>query len=251
MGGCGRQGCAPAAWLDGMVAFKALLVEGTSGVGKSTLIDALIRRHVSSCQPRKVRTLVHLAQSHTYGPLAVPENNRTLTVDANLRHLERIVGTLEWLHASVQEHTRPWCFVLIDTLHLTHCLRPGVVQWKDVKLFDQRLSAIGCRQLFLQAAPRTIWERGIVPRKNEQFMQVYARKFGRTEEEIHQYFVREQETLARLFSDSAMPKLLMQNDGAVDGIEDEAYRFWIEQVGESAPGETLLHQEPQKKKAES
>jgi GTPase SAR1 family protein len=75
-----------------MVAFKALLVEGTSGVGKSTLIDALIRRHVSSCQPRKVRTLVHLAQSHTYGPLAVPENNRILAVDANLRHLERIVG---------------------------------------------------------------------------------------------------------------------------------------------------------------
>ena len=26
--------------------FKALVVEGTSGVGKSTLIDALIRRHV-------------------------------------------------------------------------------------------------------------------------------------------------------------------------------------------------------------
>jgi GTPase SAR1 family protein len=77
-----------------MVAFKALLVEGTSGVGKSKLINALIRRHVSSCQPRKVRTPVHLAQSHTYGPLAVPENNRTLTVDANLRHLERIVGTL-------------------------------------------------------------------------------------------------------------------------------------------------------------
>jgi hypothetical protein len=234
-----------------MVAFKALLVEGTSGVGKSTLIDALIRRHVSSCRPRKVRTLFHLAQSHTYGPLAVPENNRTLTVDANLRHLERIVGTLEWLHASVQEHTRPGCFVLIDTLHLTHCVRPGVVQWKDVELFDQRLSAIGCRQLFLQAAPRTIWERGIVPRKNEQFMQVYARKFGRTEEEIHQYFVREQERPAGLFSDSAMPKLLTQNDGAIDRIADEAYRFWVERALESSPGENLLHPEPQTRKAEA
>jgi len=106
--------------------FKALLVEGTSGVGKSTLIDALIRRHVSAAQPRKIRSLVHLAQSHTYGPLAVAEDQGTLTADENARHLERIVSHLEWLHASVQEHARPWCFVIIDALHLTHCMRPGV-----------------------------------------------------------------------------------------------------------------------------
>jgi hypothetical protein len=82
-------------------------------------------------------------------------------------------------------------------------------------------------------------------------MQVYARKFGRTEEEIHQYFVREQETLAGLFSDSAMPKLLTENDGAIDRIADKAYRFWIEEVGETSPGENLLPQGPQTRKAEA
>ncbi|MGA8103591.1 MAG: hypothetical protein WB869_15630, partial [Candidatus Acidiferrales bacterium] len=74
------------------VAFQGLLVEGTSGVGKSTLIDALIRRHAESAPPRKIRTLVHLAQSHTYGPLARPENAGTLTVAENQQHLERIVA---------------------------------------------------------------------------------------------------------------------------------------------------------------
>jgi predicted GTPase len=55
-----------------MIPFQALLIEGTSGIGKSALIDALIRRHVTTAAPRKIRGLVHLAQSHTYGPLATP-----------------------------------------------------------------------------------------------------------------------------------------------------------------------------------
>ncbi len=209
-----------------MVPFKALLVEGTSGVGKSTLIDALIRRHVDSSEPRKIRTLVHLAQSHTYGPLAIPEDKGTLTVDQNLRHLERIVRMIEWLHASVQEHTRPWCFVLIDALHLTHCVRPGVVKWSDVEPFDRRLAALGCKLLFLQGAPATIWERGIEPRMDQQFIQEYARKFGRTHEEIHGHFVREQEKLVELFSRSVMTKRILQGDGALDEALEEALQFW-------------------------
>jgi hypothetical protein len=218
-----------------MEPFKALLIEGTSGVGKSTLIDALIRRHVDSAKPRKIRTLVHLAQSHTYGPLAGSEDDGSLTVDANLRHLERIVGTVEWLHASVQEHSRPWCFVLLDTLHVTHCVRPGVVKWGDVELFDRRLADLGCKLLFLQGSPATIWERGILPRAGDQFIQEYAKKFGRTHEEIHGYFVREQEKLGELFSRSVMRKKVVQSDGALDGLLEEAFAFWTE----DAPGEEV------------
>ena len=213
-----------------MVPFQALLEEGTSGVGKSTLIDALIRRHVDSSKPRKIRTLVHQAQSHSYGPLARPEDEGTLTVDANLRHLERMVGMIEWLHASVQEHARPWCFVLIDALHLTHCVRPGVVKWSDVEPFDRRLSAAGCKLLFLQGTPATIWERGIKPRADQQFIQEYARKFGRTNEDIHSYFVCEQEKLVELFSRSVLTKRLLQSDGALDDVLKEALRFWTEDL---------------------
>jgi thymidylate kinase len=215
-----------------MTPFKAMLIEGTSGVGKSTLIDALIRRHVNSSAPRKIRSPVHLAQSHTYGPLALREDQGALTVEANQRHDGRIVSMIEWLHKSVQEHTKPWCFVLIDTLHLTHCVRPGVVRWNDVEQFDRRLAAVDCKLLFLHATPATIWDRGIVPRMGEQFIQEYARKFGKSHEEIHQHFVREQETLQDSFSRSTMPKLLLQSDG--DNILDEASRFWTEDSTQEA-----------------
>ena len=208
--------------------FKALLVEGTSGVGKSTLIDSLIRRHVSAAAVKKIRTLVHLAQSHTYGPLAPQEDRGTLTVDENRSHLERIVSAVEWMHASVQEHDRPWCFVILDTLHITHCVRPGVVRWADVAGFDERLAAVGCKLLFLEATPAAIWERGIQKRRSEQFIREYARKFGGTIEEIHQYFVREQETLSGLFSQSAMAKDRLRDEGVGESALDAAYKFWTE-----------------------
>ena len=209
------------------IPFKALLVEGTSGAGKSTLIDALIRRHVSHAEPRKIRSLNHLAQSHTYGPLAAAEDRRTLTANDVISHDGRIVSTIEWLHASVQEHTRPWCFVIIDTLHLTHCVRPGVVEWEHIEPFDQRLAALGCKLLFLEVSPLSIWERGIKQRMNEQFILQYSQKFGRTNEEIHGYFVKEQETLIKLFARSAMTKLRLDNDQAKDSALDCAYELWM------------------------
>jgi len=215
-----------------MTPFKAVLVEGTSGAGKSTLIDALIRRHVATSPPRKLRSVIHLAQSHTYGPLAGREDCGTLTVADNLQHLDRITGMLEWLHHSVQGQTKPWCFVIVDTLHLTHCVRPGVVQWTDVAAIDRRLAALGCKVLLLQASPQVLWERGIEARVKEQFLLEYARKFGHTNEEIHAHFVGEQETLGGLFSKSTMTKKLMPSDGAFDAAIDEAYRFWMDDPAE-------------------
>src|SRR5215831_1546758 len=53
---------------------RLLIVEGTSGVGKSTLIDRLIRRYVAEQPERRLRTILHLTQAHTYGPIAPDED---------------------------------------------------------------------------------------------------------------------------------------------------------------------------------
>ena len=100
-----------------------------------------------------------------------------------------------------------------------------MVKWSDIEAFDQRLAALGCKLIFLEATPSALWERGIEPRVNEQFMQ-YARKFGENHEAIHNYFVREQETLAGLFSRSAMPKLLVNNEGDPKTALDAAFGLW-------------------------
>ena len=57
-------------------------------------------------------------------------------------------------------------------------------------------------------------------------MRDYAVKLGRTPEELHAYFVREQDGLSELFERSAMAKLALSNDGAADDIVEEADALW-------------------------
>ncbi len=206
--------------------FHALLVEGIPGLGKSTLIDALLRRHVDAADSRQIRTLFYLSQAHTYGPLTPAEDAGTLTLNDNLKHLEHIVRTVEWLRASVQQQARPACFVLIDTLHLTHCIRPGVLMWADAAAFDRRLANAGCKLLVLHATAEVVWQRAIKARADWPFLHEYAAKFGRTHEDLHKYFMGEQAEFARMYQQSAMRKLLVANDATLADIIDEADQHW-------------------------
>src|SRR3712207_9512893 len=112
---------------------RLLLVEGVPGIGKTTLVDKLLRSYVADTPVEKIRTVLSLAQTHTYGPLAAREDDRTLTREDCLAHLHGILTWLEWLISSAGFAMRTKCVVVIDTLHLTHCLRPGVVSWQDVE----------------------------------------------------------------------------------------------------------------------
>ncbi len=206
--------------------FHALLVEGIPGIGKSTLIDALLRRHVETAGDRQIRTVFYLSQAHTYGPLAPAEDAGTLTLTDNLKHLEHIVRTVEWLKASVQEQARPSCFVLIDTLHLTHCLRPGVLSWADAAACDRRLANAGCKLLVLHATAEVVRERALNARAEWPFLQQYAAKFGRTHDELHTYFMTEQAEFTRMYQRSVMPKLLLPNDETLADIVGAADRHW-------------------------
>jgi hypothetical protein len=206
--------------------FHALIVEGVPGIGKSTVVDALIRRHVDSAEPRRIRSFLHLSQSHTYGPLAPFEDSGTLTVAANLALLERICSTVEWMCADLQYCDKA-AYVVIESLHLTHCLRPGVLAWGDVVPMDARLARIGCKLLLLTGSEETIWDRSIAARAGSQFLAEYARKFGRTDRELHAHFAGEQSRFVEMFGLSALEKRKLENDRSLDTIVDEAYSFWV------------------------
>jgi hypothetical protein len=207
---------------------RLLIVEGISGIGKSTLMDALVRKYVAEQPTRQLRTLLHLTQAHSYGPLAVDEDRGTLTVPQNVAHLDALVSLLEWHVRALAAERVPKFFAIIDTLHLTHCHRPGVVAWSDVAAIDRRLAALGAKMLFVHATPATLWARGIWPRRNEEFITRYAaRKWGPSLEAIHRYFGDEQEAMRATLPRTELAHRLLAVDGALSSYLDEAYRFWL------------------------
>jgi hypothetical protein len=205
-----------------------LLIEGVTGLGKSTVLDHLLRRHVSGARERRVRTLLHLTQAHTYGPLAPAEDAGTLTRDASVAHLDRVVTMLEWLAATVKAEAKPKCFVLVDTLHLTHCLRPGAVGWHDVEPFDRRLAAAGCRLLLLDGEDETIRARCVGERAETQFIRGYAmRRFAPDLPGLERHFTRERDEFRRMFALSAMTKLTLAAEAPVEYVATAAHAFWM------------------------
>ena len=206
---------------------RLLLIGGVPGLGKSTLLDRLFRRRVAESEDRHLRTLVHLTQAHTYGPLAPGEDAGTLTLHENLEHLERIVGGLEWLAVSVSAEKRTKCFVLVDCLHLTSCLRPGVVAWSDVEAVDRRLAAIGCKLLLMDGEDATIRARTIEASADTQFIRDYAlRCLVSHESQLEAHFLRERGEFRRLFARSAMPKTRLAADSPLEELVASAYAFW-------------------------
>jgi len=207
---------------------RLLLVEGVPGIGKSTLLDGALRRYVDAEAEGRLRTVVLLAQTHTYGPLAAGEDDGTLTREACLRHLERIVGWLEWLAESARGQPRPKCLVLVDTLHLTYCLRPGVVGWEDVAPFDRRLAAAGCALLLLDAEDSTVRERTVRARADTEFIRGYALgRFGCDEAELVEHFRGERDAFRRMFAASSMRKLRLAAEDPPGEAAASAAEFWI------------------------
>ena len=205
---------------------RILIIEGTSGIGKSTLIDALVRKYISDNE--KIRSLLHLAQAHTYGPLAIDEDHNTLTKEMNLKHLLNILQLLNWSVLSLDTERKVKFFCIIDTLHLTHCFRPGVLNWEDVVDYDSNLQKLNCKLIFMHAQPQTIWDRGIAPRMNGQFILEYGRKFGKNLKEIHQYFVDEQTKMENLLLKSGLEVLQIDAENDFSQNVKKSYSFWID-----------------------
>jgi hypothetical protein len=200
---------------------RMLLVEGTCGTGKSTLIRHLLRRHC--LEEEHLRTLLHLSQAYTYFPL-VQEH---LGKKEHRAHLRKILSLLTWEN---EEWTpRKWFtfFALLDTLHLTQVFRPGSLTWSEMGYVDRRLADWGVQLVFLRARPETLWQRLIVERGNDPlYFSHYQKPYGNSPEAVHAYYVKEQESMQALAKRSRMDMLILEAEDSLEENLGKAYGVW-------------------------
>jgi thymidylate kinase len=212
--------------MSSFVASHLLLVEGIPTSGKSTLIDALVREHVNSAPVRTIRTLVSLTQDHTGGPLNPAEDSGTLTREDTIAHLHAVVEHVSWFVEAAARGGMPQPFIVLDTLHLTNCVRRGP-EWEDVRTLDADLARLGGKLLLLKTSPQTAWTRMFDGRpERAAFSEGYARRFGKTPEEIHRYFMHEQVRMENLYEMSSLQKRVIDADQPLANYLGMVRDFW-------------------------
>jgi len=206
---------------------KIILIEGIPGAGKTTLINSLIKNYILANE--KVRTLVSLSQSHTYSPVISEENSFYASKNENLNHLDKILQFLKWGISSGSSESLSNFFCLIDTLHITHCFRPGNISWPDIVKYDKTLADVNCKLIFMKALPETILERAILPRSKREnlYLTKYQKRYGNNLNEIHQYYMNEQEKMGVLFENSKLNKIMLYSE-QISTNEKAAYDFWLD-----------------------
>lgn len=193
-----------------------VVVEGTCGAGKTTLVRALAA---------ELDGAAVLGQRITYAPLVADEDAGTLDAAKHASLLDVIVDVV----AEAAAHAR---VVLVDTLHLTQRARLGTPDDVAFVRIHDRVEALGARTVLVRVRPETIVARTIVGRRGTGFAR-YATKFGADEAAVARYFVAEQERIADLVRRCGA---LLEIDGEVEAAENaRRVRRWLEVAGVLRP----------------
>ncbi len=147
---------------DGLGSTVGLILEGVSGSGKTTILEALLRSerylgrgHLSS---------LVLTEHQTQRVLEPKQRTKGLSVEDNVALLRRHVGTISALEAGLRgtgwsdrNRVRHRVCYVLERFHLTHVCHYPHVGWDDVEDLDRTLARLGCK-LCLLTADRSVLE---------------------------------------------------------------------------------------------
>ena len=81
--------------------------------------------------------------------------------------------------------------------------------------------------IFLKALPETIMQRSILPRskRDNHYLSKYQKRYGNTLEEVHQYYMNEQDKMEDIIRQSSLTKIILHSEEEIQTNADIAYNF--------------------------
>lgn len=210
---------------------NGLIVEGVAGTGKSTAIRSLLasetwirKGYISSIVLSEHQTQRVLEAKERSDRLQIQDHQALLSnILCMLEHFNTGLQGMDWSARNRQAHKLPFLF---ERFHFTHVFHYPEMTWEDVRDIDRRLLALNAKVCVLSINPDVMMKR-IVGDTNKHGWQSYIQRFGQSQEEIVDHFVKQQEQLLGLTKLSRLPcHIIDTSNTPPQSVVEQMLDFW-------------------------
>ncbi|WP_027338871.1 hypothetical protein [Halonatronum saccharophilum] len=206
-----------------------IVFEGIPGTGKSTIIKNLLKSE--KYLEREFMPFFTYGEDITQRVLEDKHNRGMITKEDNLNLLDDILASLERYNSyyidrdwSKDETEHRFGFIL-ERFHLTHSTYFNHIEWRDLEYIDDRLNRLNTK-LCLFKMRREVMEERIIESRCDRWRS-YISRFGKTNEEIIDYYYKKQEVKEELVRGSNLESIIIDTSGGNwEEITKEVLDFW-------------------------
>lgn len=209
---------------------SGLILEGVSGTGKSTILRAL--NQSDRFIHKSFLSSIVLSEHQTQRVLERKEREEGLTQSDNVALLDQHVTYLECMRERLEQ--MQWCDnnrtnmripYVFERFHFTHVHHYNHMSWSDVQGIDLRLAKLNCK-ICLFAVDDSILENRIITGRDSDW-RGYLARYGKTNEEIIEYYVAQQKQVRDLCDESALETLIVDTtNSSVEETLEQVLTFW-------------------------
>ena len=189
---------------------SGLILEGISGTGKTQLLHEILQS--KRFREKNYLSSMVLTEHQTQRVLERKEREDNLTVADNISLLEQHVNYLELI--SNRLDNMKWCRnnqtnmrvpYILERFHFTHVFHYKHINWEDIVDVDSRLAKMNCKLCVLNMDDSQFMER-IINIRDIQWRN-YLKRYGDTDEEILDYYRKQQDLLLSISKKSKLKTL--------------------------------------------